>query len=64
MTLARGRGQFGNAFLGATVGVLLSQPLGRLVQRHVTTRADLDGVEVVGMRTHLGGLHKVLTRAH
>jgi hypothetical protein len=63
MSLARGRGQFGNAFLGATMAVMLAQPLGRLVQRHLTTRADLEGVEVVGMRTKFGGLHKVLTRA-
>lgn len=63
MSLSRGRGQFGNAFLGAMLGVVLSQPLGRLVQRHLTTRADLDGLEVVGMRTHFGAFHKVLTRA-
>ena len=63
MSLARGKGQFGNAFVGAMLGVVLSQPLGRLVQRHLTTRADLDGMEVVGLRTHLGRFHKVLTRS-
>lgn len=63
MSLSRGRGQFGNAFIGAMLAVVVSQPLGRLVQRHLTTRADLDGVQVVGTRTHFGGLHKVLTRA-
>lgn len=63
LSLARGRSQFGNAFLGATVAVMLAQPLGRLMQRHLTTRADLDDVEVVGLKTRFGGLHKVITRA-
>jgi hypothetical protein len=62
MSLSRGRGRFGDAFGAAMLGVLLSQPLGRLAQQHLTTRADLDGVEVVGTRTVLGGLRKVHTR--
>jgi hypothetical protein len=63
MSLSRGRGRFGNAFSAAMVGVVLAQPLGRLVQKHVTTRADLDGVEVVGTHKVLGALRKVDTRA-
>lgn len=63
MSLSRGRGRFGNAFSAAVVGVVLSQPLGRLVQKYITTRADLDGVEVIGTRDVLGGLRKVQTRA-
>jgi hypothetical protein len=63
MSLSRGRGRFGNAFSAAMVGVLLSQPLGRLVQKHITTRADLEGVEVIGTHKVLGALRKVQTRA-
>ena len=63
MSLSRGRGRFGNAFSAAMVGVVLSQPLGRFVQKHITTRADLDNVEVVGTHNVLGGLRKVQTRS-
>jgi hypothetical protein len=62
MSLSRGRGRFGNAFSAAMLGVVLSQPLGRLVQKHVTTRADLENVEVVGTHHVLGALRKVQTR--
>ncbi len=66
-TLARGprggvRDRFGNAFTAAMLGVVLAQPLGRLVQTHLTTRADLDGVELVGIRTLFPGMQKVVTR--
>lgn len=66
-TLARGprdgvRERFGNAFTAAMLGVVLAQPLGRLVQAHLTTRADLDGLELVGIRTIFPGVRKVITR--
>ncbi len=66
-TLARGSGngfrnRFGDAFTAATFGVVLAQPLGRLVQAHLTTRADLDGFQLVGVRTLLPGVRKVVTR--
>ena len=65
-TLARGSGngirdRFGNAFTAATLGVVLAQPLGRLVQAHLTTRADLGGFQLVGVRTLLPGVRKVVT---
>ena len=63
MSLSRGRGRFGNAFSAAMLGVVLSQPLGRLVQKYLTTLADLEGVEIVDTRTVLGGLRKVHTRS-
>ncbi|MSP22033.1 MAG: hypothetical protein EXR66_03270 [Dehalococcoidia bacterium] len=63
MSLSRGSGRFGNAFSAAMLGVVLAQPLGRLVQKYVTTCADLDGVEILGTRDVLGGLRKVQTRA-
>lgn len=68
VTLAgtRGRGvreRFGNAFTAATLAVIVAQPIGRLVQRYLTTQADLDGIEIVGARTLLPGVRKVYTRA-
>lgn len=65
-TLSRARGlgfrdRFGNAFTAAMLGVMLAQPLGRFVQAHLTTRADLDGFHLVGVRTLLPGVRKVVT---
>ncbi len=60
--LSRNRSHFGNAFTAAMAGVILSQPLGRLVQKHVTTRPDLEGVEIVDTRRVWGRLKKVHTR--
>ncbi len=52
-----------NAFTAAAFGIVAAQPLGRLVQQHLTTRADLDDVEITGIRRGLGGrVHKVVTR--
>jgi hypothetical protein len=68
-SLARGNGRgdgartrFGDAFTAAMFGVVLAQPLGRLVQTHVTTRSDLDGFELVGVRRLGPGIRKVVTR--
>ena len=64
-TLAGGRdreGRFGNAFVAAMLAVVAAQPVGRLVQKYVTTRPDLDGVEVVGTSSVFGSLKKVHTR--
>ena len=57
------KGQFANAFSAAMLGVIAAQPIGRLVQKYITTRPDLQGVEVVGTRSIFGGLKKVDTRA-
>ena len=52
-----------NVFCAAMVGVVLSQPVGRWLQTHVTTRPDLDGLRIVGVRRTLGGrVHKVQTK--
>ncbi len=66
-TLAGGRGngirdRFGNAFTAAMFGVMLAQPLGRLVQTHLTTRADLEGFELADVRRLAPGIRKVVTR--
>lgn len=53
-----------NVLTAAMLAVLAAQPLGRLIQKHVTTAADLDGVEIVSvepMGKSLPYLHKVRT---
>ena len=47
----------------AMLAVIVAQPIGRLVQKYITPRPDLQGVEVVGTRPIFGGLKKVDTRA-
>ena len=54
-----------NVLLSAMVAVLAAQPLGRLVQRHITTSPDLADMEIVGIRQGEHGAaryHKVETR--
>lgn len=52
------------AMIAALLGVVAAQPLGRLVQKHYTTRPDLDGIEIVAVdRIGRTNLHKVRTRA-
>ena len=51
-----------NAFAAAVLGVIAAQPIGRLVQQHLTTRPDLEDVEVVGTKTIVGKLKQVQTR--
>src|SRR5690606_23612638 len=55
------RDRFANASTAATVGVILAQPVGRLVQKHLTTRGDVQYVEIIGTRTLLPGVRKVYT---
>jgi hypothetical protein len=53
-----------SVFLSATFGVLLSQPLGRMIQKYVTTRPDVGSISLNGIETSHGGLvHKVRTTA-
>ena len=65
LVLSRGRTKqrMPNAFMVAMLGAVAGQPIGRLVQKHVTTLADHAGIEVVGTRTLFGKLHKVETRS-
>jgi len=54
-----------NVLLSGMVAVLAAQPLGRLVQRHITTSADLADTEIVGVLQGQHGAaryHKVETR--
>lgn len=56
------RDRFGDAFTGSILAIIAAQPLGRLVQRHLTTRADVQRMEIVGVRSYLPGVRKVITR--
>jgi hypothetical protein len=62
VSLGSRSGRFPNAFAAAMLGVILSQPVGRLVQERLTTSPDLANVEVLGTRVVAGNLRKVLTR--
>ena len=54
--------RFPNAVTAAMLAVVAAQPVGRRVQRHLTTSADLGDVEIVGTRSLFGSLKKVQTR--
>ena len=54
-----------NVILASMLAVLAAQPLGRLVQRYLTTSADVGDTEIVGIKSGgRGGArsHKVRTR--
>ncbi len=40
----------------AVLAVVGAQPVGRLVQKHVTTSADVEGLEIVGVSRRGGGV--------
>ena len=53
-----------NVLMAAVVAVVGAQPLGRLVQRYVTTSSDVQGLEIVAVTKAgrgLAPLHKVKT---
>jgi hypothetical protein len=54
-----------NAMVASMVAVVAAQPIGRMVQRYLTTSPDLADIEIVGIKaTGNGGsrVHKVKTR--
>ncbi|HLF08319.1 MAG TPA: DUF6391 domain-containing protein [Dehalococcoidia bacterium] len=57
------KGRLGTAIAAAMLAVTAAQPLGRLIQQHLTTSPDLEGTQIVSVETRAGGrLHKVRTR--
>jgi hypothetical protein len=51
-----------SAMMAGVLAVLFSQPLGRILQKHITTSPDLVDTEIVGIeRRGKGGTHKVVT---
>jgi hypothetical protein len=60
---ARGN-RLSNAMLASMVAVVVSQPIGRMVQRYLTTSPDLSDTEIVGVKAGGRGgarFHKVQT---
>jgi hypothetical protein len=58
-----GKDRLGTAIVAGMLAVVAAQPLGRLIQQHLTTSPDLDGTEIVSVESRAGGkLHKVRTR--
>ena len=64
LVLATGRpwARLPNAFTAAALAAVGGQPAGRWVQRRFTTLADHDDVEILGVRTLFGRVHRVRTR--
>ena len=58
----RSRDRLSNAFTAGMLGHVAGQPLGRWLQREVTTSADVAGVELLGTSTVFAKLKKVQTR--
>jgi hypothetical protein len=57
------RDRLPNVLLAGIAAVVAAQPIGRLLQQHVTTDADLSDTEIVGVeRWGKSSMHKVKTR--
>ncbi len=54
--------RYSNAFAAGMLGFIAGQPLGRLLQRKVTTSGEVDHLELIGVSTVVGSLKKVQTR--
>jgi len=54
---------FMSAVTAAMLAVVLAQPAGRWLQQFVTTRGDVDNLEIVETRQLLPGVKKVFTRS-
>lgn len=64
--LALGNGKrsdrLGGAMVASMAAIIISQPVGRLIQKYITTSPDLEGVEVVAIETKNQRFYKVRTR--
>lgn len=54
---------FMSAVTAAMIAVILAQPAGRWLQKFVTTRGDVDDLEIVDTRQLFPGVKKVFTRS-
>jgi hypothetical protein len=55
--------KLGSAIIAGIAAVTIAQPLGRLIQRHITTSPDLDDTEIVAIESRGNGRYfKVRTR--
>ena len=64
--LALGNGRrsdrLGGAMVASMAAIVISQPVGRWIQKNITTSPDLEGVEVVAVETKNERFYKVRTR--
>ncbi len=64
--LALGNGKrsdrIGGAMVASMAAIIISQPVGRWIQKYITTSPDLEGVEVVSIETKNERFYKVRTR--
>lgn len=61
---ARGLGRFNRAFSNATLALVASRPIGRMMQQRYTTSADVDSMAITSVSRHQIGrltLHWVAT---
>jgi hypothetical protein len=57
------RERLGNAIVASTAAVMVAQPLGRMIQRYITTSPDLSDTEIVSVESRGNGRYfKVRTR--
>jgi hypothetical protein len=54
--------RMGLGIIAAMAAVIAAQPIGRLIQKHLTTDPDLSRTEVVSIETKNGRFYKVRTR--
>ncbi len=55
--------KIGSAIVAGIAAVTIAQPLGKLIQKHITTSADLSDTEIVSIESRSRGrYHKVKTR--
>lgn len=54
--------RLGGAMVASMAAVVISQPVGRWIQKNITTSPDLDDVEVVAIETRNERFYKVRTR--
>jgi hypothetical protein len=54
--------RLGGAMIASMAAIVISQPVGRWIQKHITTDPDLEGVEVVSVETKNERFYRVRTR--
>jgi hypothetical protein len=63
VTAGRSKDRVSRAILVSMLAVVVAQPVGRLIQRYITTSADLADTEIVAVEQRRGGrFYKVRTR--
>jgi uncharacterized protein DUF6391 len=54
--------RIGGAMIASMAAIVISQPVGRWIQKYITTSPDLDGVEIVSIETKNERFYRVRTR--